>query len=167
LKGLVAVGVGPSDAEALIAPVVEGSGLELVDVAFHGEGSGRPVLRVTVDRDGGVDLEAITEIAERISRRLDLEDFGRSRYELEVSSPGIERPLRSKGQLRRAMGTAVKVKTDEPVDGVQVHVGELVAVDDDAIVIEVDGAPRRISTSTIVSARTVADWAAELKGSAR
>jgi ribosome maturation factor RimP len=161
------VGEGTRDPEASIAPVVEAAGLELVEVTFHGEGAGRAVLRVTVDRDGGVDLDTIAEISERISRRLDLEDFGRGRYELQVSSPGIERPLRSPSQLRRAVGSAVKVKTTDEVDGTHVHVGTLVAVDDDGIVVEVDGDPRRVPTTTIASARTVVDWTAELKGSAR
>ena len=82
------------DAETLVRPVVEGAGLELVDVSFGGAG-GRRVLRVVVDRPEGLDLGAIAELSEKIARRLDLEDFGDGRYELEVSSPGIERPLRT------------------------------------------------------------------------
>ena len=63
------------DAEALVRPVVEGAGVELVDVAFEGTG-GRRTLRVTVDRDGGLDLDAIAALSDKIARRLDLEDFG-------------------------------------------------------------------------------------------
>jgi len=155
------------DAEALVRPVVEGAGFELVDVVFHGEGRGRFVLRVTIDRDGGVDLDAMTEVSERISRRLDLEDFGGGRYELEVSSPGIERPLTATAQLVRAVGQTVKVKTTDLIDGAHVHVGTLVAADDDTLTVDVDGVTRHVPTSAVVSARTVVDWAAELKGSAR
>jgi len=151
------------DAEALVRPVVEGAGVELVDVAFDGTG-GRPTLRVVVDREGGLDLDAIATLSDKVARRLDLEDFGTGRYELEVSTPGIERPLRSPAQFARAVGRQVKVKTTEPVDGARVHTGVLVASDDDGIVVEVDGADRRVPIADIASARTVADWSAELKG---
>ena len=151
------------DAEALVRPVVEGAGVELVDVAFEGTG-GRRTLRVTVDREGGIDLDAIAALSEKIARRLDLEDFGAGRYELEVSTPGIERPLRTPAHFARAIGQRVKVKTTEPIEGAQVHTGPLVESDDDGIVLEVDGAARRVPIADIASARTVADWSAELKG---
>jgi ribosome maturation factor RimP len=151
------------DAEALVRPVVEGAGVELVDVAFEGTG-GRRTLRVVVDRDGSLDLDAIATLSDKIARRLDLEDFGAGRYELEVSTPGIERPLRTPAQFARAVGQQVKVKTTEPVDGARVHTGVLVAGDEDSIVVEVDGAARRVPIADVASARTVADWSAELKG---
>ena len=83
-------GGGAMDAEALVAPVVEASGLELVEVTFRRE-AGRKVLRVVVDREGGVDIDTISATAEQVSRRLDLEGFAPGPYALEVSSPGIER----------------------------------------------------------------------------
>ena len=144
-------------------PVVEGAGLELVEVSYHGARA-RRVLRVTVDRDGGVDLETIASISERLTRRLDLEDFGEGAYQLEVSSPGLERPLRTPAQFRRCIGWQVDVRTVEPVECSSVHVGTLVASDDRAIDIEVNGVVRRIGHPKIASARTVVDWAAELKG---
>ncbi|MEP6757753.1 MAG: ribosome maturation factor RimP [Actinomycetota bacterium] len=151
------------DAETLVRPVVEGAGVELVDVAFEGTG-GRRTLRVTVDRDGGLDLDAIARLSEKIARRLDLEDFGDARYELEVSTPGIERSLRTSVHFARALGRRVKVTTIQPVAGTNVHLGVLVASDEDGIVVEVDGVPRRVPFADIASARTVADWSAELKG---
>ena len=89
------------DVETLVRPVVEGAGLELYEVVFRGE-SGRQILRVTVDRAGGVDLDTLGTVSEKLSRRLDLEDFGRGRYELEVSTPGIERPLKAPAHFRLA-----------------------------------------------------------------
>jgi ribosome maturation factor RimP len=155
-------GGGGVEAEALIRPVVEAAGLELDDVSFRRE-SGRQILRVTVDREGGLDLEAVAEISEKISRRLDLEDFGRGRYELEVSTPGIERPLRTPTQFRRAVGSRVRVKTASPEP--RVHEGTLVGAGGSEIVLEVEGAKERIPLPDVTSARTVADWDAELKRS--
>jgi ribosome maturation factor RimP len=157
-KGLVRV-----DVEALVRPVVEHAGYELVELTFGGTG-GRRTLRVTVDRPAGLDLEAIAALSEKIARRLDLEDFGDGRYELEVSSPGIERPLRTPVHFARFVGSQVKVKTTVPVDGARVHDGVLVAADEAGITVEVEGGTRHVAYTDITSARTVADWDAELKG---
>jgi ribosome maturation factor RimP len=154
------------DAEALVRPVVEGAGFELFDVAFGGGAAGRPTLRVTVDRDGGLDLDTIASLSEKIGRRLDLENFGEGRYELEVSSPGIEHPLKTPAHFTRAIGSQVKVKTDAPVDDARVHQGVLLAADEHRIELDVDGGRRTIRIDAIRSARTVADWSAELKRSA-
>ena len=75
------------EAETLIRPVIEGSGLELVDVAFRRE-SGRRILRVVVDREGGVDVDTIAELAEKVSRRLDVEGFARARTRSRCRRPG-------------------------------------------------------------------------------
>lgn len=152
------------DVRSLIRPVVEGAGSELVDVTY-GRENGRQVLRVIVDRPEGMDIETLADLSEKVSRRLDLEDFGRGRYELEVSTPGIERPLTTAAQFQRFVGSQAKVKTAAPVDGAHVHTGVIVAVGDDHVVVEVDGAEREIALRDIASARTVVDWDAELKRS--
>ncbi len=152
------------DVEALIGPVVEAARLELVEVTFRKEG-GRRILRVTVDREGGVDLDTISDIAERVSRRLDLEGFQPGPYVLEVSSPGIERPLKRPSDFERHVGERVKVKTTEPVEGSRTHSGALVSADRDAIVIATEGGELRVAYAGIASARTVVDWADELKRS--
>jgi len=154
------------EAETLIRPVIEGSGLELVDVAFRRE-SGRRVLRVVVDRDGGVDVDTIAELAEKVSRRLDVEGFAPGPYALEVSSPGIERSLKRPRDFVRRVGDNVKVKTTVPVEGRTNITGELVSADDDGIVVAAGGRELRVRHADIASARTVVDWDAELKRSAR
>jgi len=148
------------DAEALVRPVVESAGLELWEVTFRKE-AGRTVLRVTVDRDGGIDVDTISEMSERLSRRLDLEDFGRGRYQLEVSSPGLERPLRQPRHFQRSLGEQVKVKTVEPVAGSKIHVGALVSADAEAIVIATDGGELRVPYPNVASARTVFEWGSD------
>ncbi len=154
------------EAETLVKPVVEGAGLELVDVVFLRE-SGRRILRVVVDREGGVDLETIAELAEKVSRRLDLEGFAPGPYALEVSSPGIERPLKRPLDFQRRVGDTVKLKTTTPIDGRMVITGELVSADDDGIGVAAAGGELRVRYPDIASARTVVDWDVELKRSAR
>jgi ribosome maturation factor RimP len=154
------------EAETLIRPVIEGSGLELVDVAFRRE-SGRRILRVVVDREGGVDVDTIAELAEKVSRRLDVEGFAPGPYALEVSSPGIERPLKRPRDFERRVGDMVKVRTTAPVDGRTNITGELVSAGGDGIVVAVGDGELRIRYVDIASARTVVDWDQELKGSTR
>jgi ribosome maturation factor RimP len=149
------------DAEALVRPVIEGEGLDLVDVTF-GRESGRRILRITVDRDGGVDLETISTLSGKVSRRLDLEGFEPGPYALEVTTPGIERPLRRPQDFRRAVGQRVRVKTDEGV-----LEGELRAAEDDEIRIAADEGELRVTLDEVAAAKTVVDWDAELKGSDR
>jgi len=152
------------DAEALVSPVIEAAGLELVEVTFNRE-SGRKVLRITVDREGGVDIDTISATAEQVSRRLDLEGFSPGPYSLEVTSPGIERPLRRPVDFGRRVGDRVKVRTAQPIGGARNHAGALVSADAEAIVVATEGGELRVPFDQIVSARTVADWDAELKRS--
>jgi ribosome maturation factor RimP len=149
------------DAEALVRPVIEGEGLELVDVTF-GRESGRRTLRVVVDRDGGVDLDTISELAQKVSRRLDLEGFEPGPYALEVSTPGIERPLRRPEDFRRAVGERVRIETP---DGTLE--GELRAAEADAIRVASREGEHRVALEEVAAATTVVDWDEELRGGDR
>jgi len=148
------------DLEALVRPVVEGSGLELVEVAFLRE-AGRRVLRVTVDRDGGVDIDALAQTSERLSRRLDLEGFRPGPYALEVSSPGVERPLRGPSDFARHVGEKVKVKTARQVEGTHTLTGTIVAADQDGVRLATEGGERSVAFEDVASARTVFEWGAK------
>ncbi|HEX6310763.1 MAG TPA: ribosome maturation factor RimP [Acidimicrobiia bacterium] len=145
-----------------IRPVVASLGLELFDLELSGGGSSR-VLRVMVDRDGGVDLDAITAATEAISPVLDrlADERGgptpAGPYALEVSSPGVERPLRRPEHYRRAVGDTVSVKTRTP-EGAQRRRGVLVAADDEGFTLDVDGAVERIGYADVTRARTVFEW---------
>ena len=105
------------DLFAALQPVVDDAGLELVDVEMK-----TGVLQVTVDREGGVDLEALTDANRAVSTVLDELDPIPGRYSLEVSSPGIERPLRTPAHFAKALGAddegftlALEGSDDEPV----------------------------------------------------
>lgn len=156
------------DLEGVVGSVVgESAGMELVDLTFRREGGGK-ILRVTVDRDGGLDLDAISLVSQRISRRLDAEGFDPGgRYSLEVTSPGVERPLRRPEDFAKRIGQKVKVKTNEPVEGSHVHVGALTEADDAAVTVATEAGERRIAHDNIASARTVFEWGPKSKRRAK
>ena len=141
----------------MVRPVVEAAGLELVEASFVRE-RGRRVLRVTVDREGGIDLDSIAEVSERISRRLDLEGFDPGPYELEVSSPGVERPLRHPGDFARRVGQRVRVRTARPVEGSRTHRGTIVSATGEEVRIATDRGERVVPYGDITSARTEFEW---------
>lgn len=145
------------DLDGLVRGIVESAGLELVEVSFGSE-QGRKVLRVSVDREGGVDLDAIADANRRLARRLDLEGFDPGPYSLEVGSPGIERPLRSPEEFAQRVGERVKVKTTRPVDGARTLVGTILAADGQQLKIATDREEATIPFEDIASARTVFEW---------
>ncbi|HEY4398803.1 MAG TPA: ribosome maturation factor RimP [Acidimicrobiia bacterium] len=147
---------------AAIEPVIATLGLEVFDVQFTGSGRARTV-RVIVDRDGGVDLDAITAASERIQPALDaLDDLGP--YALEVSSPGLERPLHRPEHFRRAVGETVSVKVRNGDDEVRRLRGQLVSADERGVTVEAD-APggEYVDYDRIIQARTVFEWGAAPK----
>ena len=140
--------------ETLVTPLLEAAGLELYDLELAGG-----VLRVLVDRDGGADIDALSEVARQLSRALDEHDPIEGRYTLEVSTPGLERPLRTAAHFRGALGTEVKVKTHPQVEGERRVDGTVTSVDDDAVTITAaDGTARTLRYDEIERARTVFVW---------
>jgi ribosome maturation factor RimP len=121
-------------------------------------------LRILVDRAGGIDLDALTDASRVISPLLDEhpELAPDGRYQLEVSSPGVERNLRTVEQYRKFIGTEVSVKTSVPVDGARRHLGRLVAADDAGIRLQpkdaADGDVLDLRHDQIERARTVLVW---------
>lgn len=115
---------------ALVEPLAAAAGLELWDVE-HSPGA----IRVLVDRSGGVDLEQLGALARSVSEALDAhpELQPERRYELEVSSPGVERPLRRPAQFRRFVGALIAVKTAEPIEGSRRFQGILEHADDSGV----------------------------------
>jgi ribosome maturation factor RimP len=138
---------------AVEVPLSE-AGFELVDVERQG-----PVLKVTVDREGGVDLEAVTEATRVVNAVLDAEDLLGAQTGLEVSSPGIERPLRTPAHFRRFVGTEVAVKARAGTEGERRISGVLEGADDEGVVV----AGRRLAYADIEKARTVFVWPAQPK----
>jgi ribosome maturation factor RimP len=133
----------------LVEPLLAEDGLELFDLECS---PGRVV--VLVDGPDGVDLDAVTRATQRISALLDREDPIAGRYLLEVSSPGLERPLRTPTHFLRSIGSVVSVKTRPGVEGDRRVQGELTAADDEGFT--VDG--RRFLYDEVERVRTVFEW---------
>jgi ribosome maturation factor RimP len=148
-----------------VAPVVESLGLELYDLEVLGAGRNR-VIRVVIDRDGGVDLDAITAATEAVSPVLDhdpkVDAVLRGSYTLEVTSPGLERTLREPRHFQRALGATVSVKTGQGSDATRRR-GVLASVDDSGFELEADGRRERIDYADVIQARTVFEWGAQEK----
>jgi ribosome maturation factor RimP len=122
--------------EELAAPIVDGLGLELVEVEYVKEGKSW-FLRVYIDKENGVDIEECGLVSEKLSEKLDEIDPIPHNYFLEVSSPGAERPLKKEKDFEKAIGKNVFVKTYEPIDGGKTFEGILTAFDGDTVSIEV------------------------------
>src|SRR5207248_6671079 len=122
-------------------------GLELVDVEFAGPG-GHPTLRLYIDKvGGGVTLDDCTQVSRALSAALDVEDPIAGRYELEVSSPGLDRPLRTREHFERFLGSKVRVKTYGPLadaENRKTFVGKLLAYEENKVVVDVDGRVFRV-----------------------
>jgi ribosome maturation factor RimP len=121
-----------------LEPCLEDAGYELVEVEFDRQG-GRWVLRIFMDREGGVTLDDCQAVSQMLSPILDEEDFVDGSYALEVSSPGIDRPIRKPKDFERFTGEPVRLRTVTPVDGRRKFRGVLKAFSDGLVSLECDG----------------------------
>ncbi|MBK5211881.1 MAG: ribosome maturation factor RimP [Coriobacteriia bacterium] len=137
---------------ALLEPLAEESGYELVDIDISGSMS-NPVIAVMLDHPQGIDLEKIVTANEWVDAALDEADFIGSSYILEVSSPGINRPLRKAEDFVRFSGSDVHIKIDAPKGKQANFKGVLKGIDKDAVRIECEDVLREIKFDSIISAR--------------
>ncbi len=128
---------------ALAEDVAQDEGLELVDVEILTEGP-RAAVRVFVDREGGVRLRDCESVSRRLGAVLDVEDPVSGPYTLEVSSPGLERRLKTPKDFAACRGRRVKVQLSAPVDGSRNFRGILLASDEEGIELERNGATHRL-----------------------
>ena len=124
--------------ERLLRPVVEGLGFELWELEYFPR-RGNALLRLYLDSPGGVTLDDCERVSRAVSEVLDAEDPLPERYELEVSSPGLERPLRTPEQFARDVGEQVFVELVAPLEGRRRFKGPLAAVSTTTIEVAVDG----------------------------
>jgi ribosome maturation factor RimP len=116
--------------EKLLRPVVEDSGYELVDLQLRSE-FGRWVLRLLVDQPGGISLDECARLSREVSPHLDVSDTLPFRYALEVSSPGVQRPLKRRADFERFRGEILRLQTAAPIEGQKVFRGRNLGVDEE------------------------------------
>jgi ribosome maturation factor RimP len=141
---------------ALILPIVLNDGMELVDIEYRRE-SGGWVLRVILDKEGGVTLDDCTRVSQEVGRNLDVEDIIPTSYTLEVSSPGLNRPLRTEKDFLKHLHQLVKVKTVDPVENRRQFKGRLQGVSKEGVEIQVDGRIFQIPFSNVGKANLEVD----------
>jgi ribosome maturation factor RimP len=141
---------------ALLEPTIERLGYELTDLEARLTGKSG-LLRLYIDRPDGVGLDDCEKVSRAVSALLDVEDPIPGHYDLEVSSPGLDRKLTKIEHFQRFMGETVKVQMRFPIDGRRRFRGRLLSTDDKNIVLDVDGTQHNLPLATIDSARLVPD----------
>lgn len=138
----------------IASPLAAQEGLELVEVEIGGA-SGRQALRLFIDKPGGVSLEDCSALSRALSAALDVEDPVAGAYDLEVSSPGLDRPLRTPEHFQKFRGQKVRLKTYGPVPGCEnrkTFVGTLQGYEDGQVLVEVDGRLFRVPHAQVSKA---------------
>ena len=131
--------------------ILSGEGMELADLEYRRERNGW-VLRIYVDKEGGVNLDDCSRVSHEIGRRLDVEDIIEHPYTLEVSSPGLNRPLRNEKDFFKYRGRVIRVKTFDPIEQRRQFKGRLRGVVDNKIEMEIDKGEIHIPLSNIAKA---------------
>jgi len=125
-----------SRTEELVRPICMESNADVVDVEYLKEGQNF-FLRVYVDSPGGIDIDQCAEIAEKLSEQLDQQNYIEDEYILEVSSPGAERPLKTKEHVSQAIDSYINVKTYQMIEGQKEFEGYLKKFEDEVLTVEV------------------------------
>lgn len=137
---------------------IKDHGIELIDITFKREGPAGLVLRVIVDTDEGIKVGECADLNNFLSEVLDRENVIEDRYTIEVSSPGLDRPIKTDRDFERSMGKSLEFTTFEAIDGRKTHEGVLVGMDKDNVVIERQGVSTVIPRIKIALARLKIDF---------
>ena len=139
-------------AKVIFQPVLESEGFSLVDIEYKQE-RGSWVLRVYIDKEGGVTVEDCAQVSRELGQLLDVEDIVPTSYSLEVSSPGLDRPLKKEEDFVKYSGRKVRIKTADYVSGRRNFKGELLGLVDGKVEVKVEGGEIfEIPLSSIVKA---------------
>lgn len=123
--------------EKLLEPIISDHNFELVDVEYVKEGSDY-YLRAYIDKEGGININDCETVSRKLEARLDEENFIKDAYILEVSSPGLTRPLKKEKDYIRNLGRLIEIHTYKPVDSYKEFTGILDSYDDDKVVLKID-----------------------------
>ena len=147
----------PAELRSLIEPAVTALGYELVGVEYSSGGRGG-LLRVYIDRPEGITLDDCQAVSHQVSGVLDVEDPISGQYSLEVSSPGLDRPLFRDADFERFAGHRVRVQTSSPVGGRRKFKGTLLGLEDGQVLLKVDDEDLRLPLEKIDQARLVPEY---------
>jgi len=143
--------------ETLIEPVVSSMGYELVGVEFLSQGR-HSILRIYIDKEGGINVDDCSEVSGQVSAMLDVEDPIKGEYSLEVSSPGLDRPLFTLAHYEKFKGQKCNMRMKMPVDGQRKFTGTIQSTTEDAVVLEIDGKLFTLSFNMIDKANIVPEF---------
>ena len=144
-------------AEALLSPIVESNGFELVDVEYVKE-AGNWYLRGYIDKPGGITVNDCETVSRAFSDRLDEDDFIEDSYIMEISSPGLDRPLKKEKDFARSIGKLVEIRTYRPIEKQKEFCGELTAYGNNSVTIDEEGTPRTFDKKDIALVRLAIDF---------
>ena len=144
-------------AEELLAPIVELNGFELVDVEYVKE-AGTWYLRGYIDKPGGITVNDCETVSRAFSDKLDENDFIEDSYIMEISSPGLDRPLKKEKDFKRNMGKLVEVRTYRPIEKQKEFCGTLTAYDSNSVTIDEDGQLRTFDKKDIALIRLAIEF---------
>ncbi len=139
-----------SRTEKFLLPLLETQEFELVDVEYVKE-AGNWYLRAYIDKEGGITVDDCESVSRTLSDWLDEEDFIEDSYTLEVSSPGLGRPLKKEKDLKRSLGEEVEVRLYKPRDGQKEYTGILKAYDKDTVTIETEDSREEVFTRSEIA----------------
>ena len=141
----------------LFEPVVDGLGYDLIEIE-HFPNPKHGVLRLYIDKDGGVNVDDCSIVSRQISALIDVEEPVSGKFNLEVSSPGSDRPLRRLQDFQRFIGALVKIKTVMPLEGQRNFKGRMLEANEDRLVIETDEEELSLPMSAIDKARIIPEF---------
>ncbi len=136
---------------AMLNPILSNEGMELVEVEYRRETRGW-VLRLYVDKEGGITLDDCSRVSQEVGRILDVEDFISLPYTLEVSSPGLTRPLKSEKDFIKYRNRLIKIKTHNPIENRRQFKGRLLGISENRIEIAMDEEVLQIPLSNVAKA---------------
>lgn len=144
----------PANVEAIVEPVVTSLGYELVGTEFMQQGRSG-LLRVYIDIENGITLDDCQRVSHQLSGVLDVEDVIKSQYQLEVSSPGLDRPLFKMEHFERFIGHKAKMKLTAPLNGQRKFSGILRGVKDGNVILEIEDGEIALPLSAIDKANLI------------
>jgi ribosome maturation factor RimP len=142
---------------AIIEPAVSALGFELLGVEYLPQGR-HSLLRIYIDHEDGISVDDCGDVSHQVSAVLDVEDPIRGEYTLEVSSPGLDRPLFTLEHYARFAEHQAEIRLHAPMNGRRKFTGRILGVDGDEVILDVEGEEQRLAINNIEKAHLIHEW---------